>query len=158
MKATLLSLVSLAPIALFVSCTPNQGQVGDPVAPAANTGNPYGVPTAPDAAAPTAGNPYGVPGAPAPGAYPPANAPYQPVEPINPPAVPSAPTYTPTAPTIPTAPTGPALNGNVHTIQKGDSLWGIARKHGTSVEALKEANGMTGDTIIEGRTLIIPGR
>jgi LysM repeat protein len=50
------------------------------------------------------------------------------------------------------------LNGNVYTIKKGDSLWGIARKYGTNVSAIKEANGMTSDTIIDGRTLIIPGQ
>jgi LysM repeat protein len=57
------------------------------------------------------------------------------------------------------APTpSPDLNGNVYTIKAGDSLWGIARKFGTSVNAVKETNGMTNDTIIEGRSLIIPGR
>ncbi len=147
MKATLLSLVSLAPMALFVSCTQNQSEIGGPVAPAANTGNPYGVPGGP---APTAVDPYGVPGS-----YTPDAAPYQPVDPVNPPAAPTAPAYTPTTPATPTP---PALNGNVHSIQKGDSLWGISRKYGTTVDALKEANGMTNDTIIEGRTLVIPGR
>lgn len=141
MKATLLSLVSLAPAALLVSCAPNQAQVGTPVAPAANTGNPYGVPTAP-----------GLNTAP----------PYQEVGPINPPAlptyppVPSIPAYNP--PITPVTPPAPTLNGNVHTIKKGDSLWGISRKYKTSVDELKSANGMTSDTIIEGRTLIIPGR
>lgn len=148
MKATFLL---LAPVSLLVSCTQNQGQGGPPVAPAANTGNQYGVPT---------------PGAP--GAYDPANPPYQPIGPINPPAapIPNANPYgTPppitTSPSVPATPApapAPELNGNVYTIKKGDSLWGISRKYGTSVSAIKEANGMTSDTIIDGRTLIIPGR
>ncbi len=139
MKATLLL---LAPVALLTSCTTNQGQVGAPVAPAANTGNQYGVPGAPGVNVPTA-------------------PPYQQVDPINPPApsypsVPSVPTYTPPPVTSTPAPT--TLNGNVHTISKGDSLWGISRKYGTSVDAIKSANGLESDTIIEGRTLVIPGR
>ena len=147
MKATLLL---LAPVSLLVSCTQNQGQVGAPVAPAANTGNQYGVPNAG-----------------APGVYNPTNPPYQPVAPINPPAAPPIPTANPygtppPAPVTPSVPATPApapdLNGNVYTIKKGDSLWGIARKYGTSVSAIQEANGMTSDTIIDGRTLIIPGR
>lgn len=142
MKATLLL---LAPIALFVSCTQNSGQGGAPVAPAANVGNEYGVPTA----QPT-------------GQY---NPPYQQVDPINPPAqsYPPANAYgTPPAapaPSIPSTPApSPQLNGNVYTIQKGDSLWGLSRKFGTTVDAIKEANGLSSDTIIDGRTLIIPGR
>jgi len=133
MKATLLL---LAPVALLVSCSPHQEQVGAPVAPAANTGNPYGVPDA--------------------GGYVPQGAPYQPVDAINPPAVPSIPT--PPAYTTPVTPPPPTLNGNVHTIKKGDSLWSLSRKYSTSVEAIKQANGMTSDTIIEGRSLVIPGR
>jgi len=132
MKATLLL---LAPVALLVSCTPVQNDAGTPVAPAANTGNPYGVP---DAAG-----------------YVP-QAPYQPVDAINPPAVPSVPA--PPSYTTPVTPPPATLNSSVHTIQKGDSLWGLSRKYGTSVEAIKQANRMTSDTIIEGRPLVIPGR
>ena len=42
-------------------------------------------------------------------------------------------------------------------IQKGDTLWGISRRYNVTVEALQQANGITGTNIIEGRTLIIPG-
>ncbi|MFT6594650.1 MAG: hypothetical protein ACJAT3_000617 [Akkermansiaceae bacterium] len=131
MKATLLSLVSLAPIAFFVSCGPNQGQDGTPVAPPATLENIYGVPDA---------------------------VLYQPIDPVNPLAVPIAPNYNSPDPAIPAIPAPSTLNGNVHTIKKGDSLWGISRKYGTSVEALKTINGMSNDTIIEGHTLVIPGR
>ena len=73
-----------------------------------------------------------------------------------PPPVAIAP-YTP-PPATPAPAPSPDLNGNVYTIKAGDSLWGIARKFGTSVNAVKETNGMTGNTIIEGKSLIIPGR
>jgi LysM repeat protein len=133
MKATLLL---LAPVSLLISCTSNQGQVGNPVAPPVSTTNPYGVPQA--------------------------QSPYQPVDPINPPAAPvptgvPAPAGVPDPNVRPPAPS-PDLNGNVYIIETGDSLWGIARKFDTSVEAIKTANGMAKDTIIAGRTLVIPGR
>ncbi|KAM1715174.1 hypothetical protein ACFX12_025692 [Malus domestica] len=41
-------------------------------------------------------------------------------------------------------------------IEKGDTLWGLSREHGVSIDAIKEANGLTGDTIYAGKKLIIP--
>ncbi|KAG1330226.1 Peptidoglycan-binding lysin domain [Cocos nucifera] len=41
-------------------------------------------------------------------------------------------------------------------IIEGDTLWGLSRKYGVSIEAIKEANGITGDTIYAGKKLIIP--
>ncbi|RVW85919.1 hypothetical protein CK203_035363 [Vitis vinifera] len=41
-------------------------------------------------------------------------------------------------------------------IVKGDTLWGLSRKHGVSIDAIKEANGLTGDTIYAGKKLVIP--
>ncbi|OWM78726.1 uncharacterized protein LOC116195606 [Punica granatum] len=41
-------------------------------------------------------------------------------------------------------------------IAKGDTLWGLSQKYGVPVDAIKEANGLTGDTIYAGRKLIIP--
>ncbi|XWS44509.1 hypothetical protein CRYUN_Cryun15aG0051500 [Craigia yunnanensis] len=41
-------------------------------------------------------------------------------------------------------------------IVKGDTLWGLSRKYGVSIDAIKEANGLTGDTIYAGKKLIIP--
>ena len=43
-----------------------------------------------------------------------------------------------------------------HTVRKGDTLSGIARKYGTSVSKLKAANGLKSDMIRDGRTLTIP--
>jgi LysM repeat protein len=46
----------------------------------------------------------------------------------------------------------------VITIQPGDTLWDLARKHGTSVDRLKALNGLDGNgTIYAGRTLTISG-
>ncbi|KAM1011652.1 hypothetical protein ACFX2C_046968 [Malus domestica] len=43
-------------------------------------------------------------------------------------------------------------------IEKGDTLWGLSREHGEiqPVDAIKEVNGLTGDTIYAGKKLIIP--
>ncbi|KAG5545074.1 hypothetical protein RHGRI_017519 [Rhododendron griersonianum] len=41
-------------------------------------------------------------------------------------------------------------------IVKGGTLWGLSRKYGVSIEAIEEANGLTGDTIYAGKKLIIP--
>jgi outer membrane biosynthesis protein TonB len=43
-----------------------------------------------------------------------------------------------------------------YTIKKGDNLSTIAARHGTSVTALKKANGLSGTLIIAGKTLVIP--
>ncbi|MFV8818563.1 LysM peptidoglycan-binding domain-containing protein [Haliea sp. E17] len=44
-----------------------------------------------------------------------------------------------------------------HRIAPGDSLWLIARRYNTSVDRLKALNGMRGDNLRVGKTLILPG-
>ena len=102
-------------------------------------------------------NPYGVPGD--------ASAESVPYQPVNPPA--DNPTYgqaayedhaaTP-APVAPAenSPT-PSAASTSHTVVKGDTLGGIARRYGTTSAAIKQANGMTSDTVVLGKTLVIPG-
>ena len=103
-------------------------------------------------AAPTS-NPYGVPQAGGEvGTYAQSRsteaAPYQPLpgvaQPSNPPA--------------PVPANEPIVGGSSHTVVAGDSLWGISRKYGTTVEAIQAANGLTGTTIRTGQQLAIPGR
>ncbi|MCL2014177.1 MAG: LysM peptidoglycan-binding domain-containing protein [Oscillospiraceae bacterium] len=43
-----------------------------------------------------------------------------------------------------------------YTVQSGDSLWLLARKFGTSVDVIKDFNGLTGDLIFIGQILKIP--
>lgn len=43
-----------------------------------------------------------------------------------------------------------------YTVRSGDSLWTIARDYGIEVDALKEANNLTGNQIYAGQTLRIP--
>ena len=43
-----------------------------------------------------------------------------------------------------------------HTVVKGDTLYSLSRRYGTSVGAIQRANGLSGTTIRLGRTLKIP--
>jgi LysM repeat protein len=55
----------------------------------------------------------------------------------------------------------PATSGGVatvHTIGKGDTLWGLSKKYKVSVDAIKQANGLTKDTVVLGSKLNIPAR
>lgn len=48
------------------------------------------------------------------------------------------------------------LAATVHRVQWGDSLWKLAQRYGTSVEAIQAENGLWGTTIYAGETLRIP--
>ena len=45
---------------------------------------------------------------------------------------------------------------NIYTVKKGDSLWLIANKYGTTVDKLKNANDLKSNTLSIGQPLIIP--
>jgi LysM repeat protein len=112
------------------------------------TANPYGVPAA------GITDPYGAPQAGGEtGSYAPTTGatPYQPLPGVTQPSA-------PTSPEIPSTPGTPALGGASHTVASGDSLWGLARKYGTTIEAIQAANGLTTTNIRTGQTLTIPGR
>ena len=57
---------------------------------------------------------------------------------------------------IPTESNIPPVTPTIYTVQRGDSLWTIARKFGTTVNAIREANGLTSDLLSIGMTLKIP--
>ncbi len=56
---------------------------------------------------------------------------------------------------IPSA-TAPARGQRTHTVAGGDSLWGIARRYGVTVEQIRAANRLPGDRVRIGQTLVIP--
>lgn len=43
-----------------------------------------------------------------------------------------------------------------HLVGRGDTLWSLARRYGTSVGSLRVANGLTGDVLRPGQSLRIP--
>lgn len=47
-------------------------------------------------------------------------------------------------------------SGSRYAVTKGDTLYGIARKKGTTVAKIKAANGLSGDIIRPGQSLKIP--
>ena len=74
------------------------------------------------------------------------------------PPVPPAPEPAASAPVAPPAPPAvpaPATDG-VYVVKRGDTLAAIARSHGTTVKALKLANGLKRDVIVVGKKLKLP--
>jgi putative chitinase len=62
------------------------------------------------------------------------------------------------APSAPTAPGAPAASRGAYTVQPGDTLSGIAARHGTTVGAIAQANGISNPDFIQvGQRLSIPG-
>jgi LysM repeat protein len=49
-----------------------------------------------------------------------------------------------------------AQRPRTHTVSRGDTLFGIARRYGVSVTALRSANRITDDVVRLGQTLVIP--
>ena len=72
--------------------------------------------------------------------------------PVKPAPAPVKPAPAPAKPTPPPAPK-PAAQ---HTVVKGDTLYSLGRRYGTSVGAIQRANGITGTLIRIGQTLKIP--
>lgn len=52
--------------------------------------------------------------------------------------------------------TGEDVVTNTYVVQRGDSLYSIARDYGVSVERLREENGLTTDVLTIGQVLTIP--
>jgi len=77
------------------------------------------------------------------------------------PSVPSVPSYSSSTPSTYTAPPAPApytpaASSSSHVVGGGENLYRISLQHGTSVAAIKSANGLANDTIHPGQTLKIP--
>jgi len=78
-----------------------------------------------------------------------------------PPAVHYSPTRpgTPAAAALESAPPADVTPATTYAVAPGDSLWKIAKKHGTTVAELQKANRLTGNSKLSvGQKLIIPGR
>lgn len=51
-----------------------------------------------------------------------------------------------------------AAGASRHVVAKGETLSSIAKRHGTTVAALKSTNNLKSDLIVPGQRLVIPGR
>ncbi len=69
---------------------------------------------------------------------------------------PSPPPSTASAPSPAPRPSPPPAAARTHTVQRGDTLWGLSRRYNTSVRAIQNANGLSSDLIRIGQTLQIP--
>jgi LysM repeat protein len=63
-------------------------------------------------------------------------------------------TATPSAPT-PAAATAQRIR---YTVRRGDSLWTIARKLGTTVEVIKQENDLRNSRIFAGQVISVPAK
>ncbi|MHB1318530.1 MAG: LysM peptidoglycan-binding domain-containing protein [Anaerolineae bacterium] len=59
--------------------------------------------------------------------------------------------------TIMIPPPAAAPGTRSHTVKAGDTLYSLAREYGTTVQAVQEANGMSGHALRIGMVLAIPG-
>jgi LysM repeat protein len=71
--------------------------------------------------------------------------------------VPSAPTPAVPPPTVAAPAPAPAPVGITYVVRWGDTLFSIAMRFGVSVEGIKAANRLSGDVIVVGQQLVIPG-
>ncbi|MGB0291570.1 MAG: LysM peptidoglycan-binding domain-containing protein [Luteolibacter sp.] len=63
-----------------------------------------------------------------------------------------------TASTPPPSKPTPKPSVTRHTVKRGDTLSHIARRYGSSVSAIRRANGISGSLIFPGQKLIVPRR
>jgi LysM repeat protein len=50
----------------------------------------------------------------------------------------------------------PAVETTRYRVRRGDSLWELARKYGTTVEDLQTLNGLADQRIVAGATILLP--
>ncbi len=57
-----------------------------------------------------------------------------------------------------TAPVYTPPSNKVHTVVRGDTLWGLSKQYGVPAASIKSANGLTRDSIVLGAKLTIPAK
>ena len=68
----------------------------------------------------------------------------------------SPPAQTPLPPAAPTPTPPPAIQITVHTVQKGDTLYSLARKYSVALQELMTANNLVSTDLMVGQKLQIP--
>ncbi len=143
-----LPLVSLVALSVFGTASCEMFKKQDA---SANANDPYGQNADPYGQVPGS-NPYGQTAPPNPYTQQAAPNPYGSYEPAQTYTAPPPQTYSP----APSYSGGGGGGGGSVTVQKGDTLTAIARRNGTSISALKSANGLNSDLIRIGQTLRLP--
>lgn len=123
---------------LSVSCITKNGNSSDPYSNSNPYYGPQGAYTDNSAAAPIADSSGYVAPAPAESSYSAPPPPHQ---------APASSSYS--------APSG-GVGSKSHTVVHGDTLYSLARRYGTSVNAIKNTNGLNSNLIRLGQTLRIP--
>ena len=54
--------------------------------------------------------------------------------------------------------TPPKPKSKVHTVVRGDTLWGLSKQYGVPAASIKSANGLTRDSVVLGAKLTIPAK
>lgn len=49
-----------------------------------------------------------------------------------------------------------ASRGRTHRVRRGETLWSVARRYGTTVSALRRENGIRSDRLVAGQSLKLP--
>jgi LysM repeat protein len=52
----------------------------------------------------------------------------------------------------------PTSEPRIHTVVRGDTLWGLSKQYGVSVSSIKRENSMVNDIVVLGANLKIPGQ
>ena len=52
---------------------------------------------------------------------------------------------------------GSSVELETYRVNRGDSLWSIARRHNTTVDTLKDLNSLSGTRIVAGQTITVRG-
>lgn len=83
-------------------------------------------------------------------------APAKPVPPKVAPVAPDSLTPAIALPGVPVRPDSLPATSRQHVVGEGDTLYSLARRYGTTVEAIRTANRLEGDAIVIGQALVIP--
>lgn len=57
---------------------------------------------------------------------------------------------------ISTPPPAPSPAPRIHTVVRGDTLWGLSKQYGVSVSSIKQENSLVNDIVVLGAKLKIP--
>lgn len=156
-----ISILFLAATAILTSCTPPDPEyekykaekaAQEIAAQQVPTHDPYAIPQDTQSAT----DPYGAPATNPYDTTAGSTTPYQSLPPL--PGNPNVYQNSPTQNSLPTGGYSGSTHGRVitHTVQKGDTIWGLSKQYNVSQSDILASNGLSSNTIIIGQQLQIP--